>query len=438
MQPEFPRWCLKPPSIRGGVIGTVERNGFLFESGPQSFLGTPPTLDLIRELKLEAELIEADPNAPRYVYVKGRLQAIPMSPIALFTSVLAERRIAVSRADRAAAPDSSLSRTKNRWRTSCAENSGMKFSNISWRRLCRASMPAIPETLSLRAAFPSLDEWEREYGSVLRGAMNSRKQQPGARPGLCTFRGGLRTLLQALESDLADGLVEGARVEAIERAEPIPDLPCDSPRASQHESIAVRAIVMAAPAYIAGNLLAGISQRAADGLRGVIYAPVAVIAAGYKQSTNWEQTRRVRRADSAQGWTAYAGHGVEFFAVSGPRAGWFRDRDKFRRWRHRYRNCIARAERDSGARRGRARRVCWRSAGRPSRERSGAIRRRCLNIILGTRTYWRMCAGLWRTCRGFIWREITSADLPLGIASSRAIGLRKVFAGFLQGAVAST
>ena len=25
-----------------------------------------------------------------------------------------------------------------------------------------------PEKLSLKAAFPSLDEWEREYGSVLR------------------------------------------------------------------------------------------------------------------------------------------------------------------------------------------------------------------------------------------------------------------------------
>ncbi len=41
----------------GGVIGTVERNGFLFEAGPQSFLGTPPVLELIRELKLEGELV---------------------------------------------------------------------------------------------------------------------------------------------------------------------------------------------------------------------------------------------------------------------------------------------------------------------------------------------------------------------------------------------
>ena len=90
---------LESERARGGVIGTVERNGFLFEAGPQSFLGTAPVLELIRELKLEGELMQADPNAPRYVYVKGRLQAVPMSPVALFTSSLLSVRIALSRVD---------------------------------------------------------------------------------------------------------------------------------------------------------------------------------------------------------------------------------------------------------------------------------------------------------------------------------------------------
>ena len=38
-----------------------------------------------------------------------------------------------------------------------------------------------PEKLSLKAAFPTLDEWEREYGSVLRGAMKSRPPRNSAR-----------------------------------------------------------------------------------------------------------------------------------------------------------------------------------------------------------------------------------------------------------------
>ena len=83
-----PAVVLEAEGRGGGVIGTVERHGFLFESGPQNFLGTPPVLALIRELKLEGELVQADPNAPRYVYVKGRLQDVPMSPTALLTSSL--------------------------------------------------------------------------------------------------------------------------------------------------------------------------------------------------------------------------------------------------------------------------------------------------------------------------------------------------------------
>ena len=50
----------------GGLIGTVEKDGFLFESGPQSFQGTEALLDLIRELGIEGELCKADPRAPRF------------------------------------------------------------------------------------------------------------------------------------------------------------------------------------------------------------------------------------------------------------------------------------------------------------------------------------------------------------------------------------
>ena len=265
----------------GGVIGTVERNGFLFEAGPQSFLGTAPALDLIRELQLEDELIQADPKAPRYVYVRGRLQEVPMSPVALFTTSL------LSVGSRYRVLTEPLRRTKPaQHEESVADFVRRKFGHEILEYLVAPFVSGVyagdPETLSLRAAFPSLDEWERDYGSVLRGAMNSRKQQPGPRPGLCTFRGGLGRLLQALESSLGNGLVKGARVDTIDKSDS-PGFTVRFTEGKHHESIPVRAVVMATPAYISGRLLAGLSRRAADGLHGVIYAPVAVIAAGYKR-----------------------------------------------------------------------------------------------------------------------------------------------------------
>ena len=48
----------------GGVIETENTEGFLFESGPQSFQGSEQLLKLIRELGLESELQFADSRAP--------------------------------------------------------------------------------------------------------------------------------------------------------------------------------------------------------------------------------------------------------------------------------------------------------------------------------------------------------------------------------------
>ncbi|HET7840744.1 MAG TPA: protoporphyrinogen oxidase, partial [Terriglobia bacterium] len=72
----------------GGLIGTVESNGFLFDSGPQSFQGTETVLALIRDLGIESELCKADPRAPRFVLRRGQLRKIPMAPQGFLTSSL--------------------------------------------------------------------------------------------------------------------------------------------------------------------------------------------------------------------------------------------------------------------------------------------------------------------------------------------------------------
>jgi len=70
----------------GGLIGSVTTDGFVFESGPQSFQLTDTLAALVRELKLESALQTADSKAPRYVLKHGQLEQIPMSPQAMLTS----------------------------------------------------------------------------------------------------------------------------------------------------------------------------------------------------------------------------------------------------------------------------------------------------------------------------------------------------------------
>ncbi len=168
-----PVTLLEASSRAGGVVATVEKDGFLFERGPQSFQGTDAMLGLIGELGIDEELQRADPKAPRFIYVRGKLQKVPMTPQALlassFLGVNSRFKIASEPFLRSKPPATD---------ESVADFVRRKFGHEILEYLVAPFVSGVyagdPEKLSLKAAFPTLEEWEREYGSVLRGAMKSR------------------------------------------------------------------------------------------------------------------------------------------------------------------------------------------------------------------------------------------------------------------------
>jgi protoporphyrinogen/coproporphyrinogen III oxidase len=265
----------------GGLIGTVEKDGFLFESGPQSFQGTDTLIDLIRQLGIEGDLCVADPKAPRFVLRHGKLQKIPMSPQALITSSL------LGVGSRWKVASEPLRRTKPpSEEESVASFVRRKFGHEILEYLVSPFVSGIyagdPEQLSLKAAFPSLEEWEREYGSVIRGAMKSRpttgKPKP---PSLCSFKCGVGALSQAITKNLGDSLRTGARVNSISRDSAGARYEIQLDRQARAETIRVRGVVVATPAYTASHLVNSISSGLARTLSGIAYAGVAVVAAGY-------------------------------------------------------------------------------------------------------------------------------------------------------------
>ncbi|HKN61972.1 MAG TPA: protoporphyrinogen oxidase [Candidatus Acidoferrales bacterium] len=267
----------------GGLIGTVKKDGFLFESGPQSFQGTDPLLNLIRELGIEGELQQADPRASRYILRGGRLQRVPMSPQGLLASSLLNpksRWKIASEPFRRTAPPSK--------EESVADFVRRKFGHEILEYLVAPFVSGVyagdPEKLSLRAAFPTLEEWERQYGSVVRGAMKSRpaKGERKGPPPLYSFRNGLATLMQALRQNLGEALHEGAAVNGISRtAASDNEYEVRFTRSSVAETIPASGVVIATPAYTASHLVMAMSSSMSQALSGIAYAPVAVVAAGY-------------------------------------------------------------------------------------------------------------------------------------------------------------
>jgi len=263
----------------GGLMGTVEKNGFLFETGPQSFQSTSLLTQLISELKLEGELVQADQRSPRYILRHGRMREIAMSPQALlagsFLSPGSRWKIA-SEAFRRTRPPSEEESLANFVRR--------KFGHEILEYLVSPFVSGVyagdPEKLSLRAAFPTLEEWEREYGSVIRGAMKSRKKNGGNKPpALCSFKHGMATLPNTLAIALGDDVKQGIPVASVTRVGSCKgyELRFDT----EAGSIRAAAVVVAAPSYVAAHILRPTSEPVADMLSGIAYASVVVYGAGY-------------------------------------------------------------------------------------------------------------------------------------------------------------
>lgn len=268
----------------GGVIDSVEEEGFLFELGPQSFLSTDALLEVIASAGLDAELLRANPRASRFVLVNGRLERVPMSPAGLLTTTLLswppKWRLASEPFKRSTPPEAD---------ESVGDFVRRKFGAELLEHLAGPFVSGVyagdPEKLSLRSAFPSVHEWEQGYGSVLRGAMKARPRGQKVRSALCSFSRGVAALVRALAERLGDSVRCGARVTAVRRskAEGKEQFELEVSGEGAAQVLTASAVVVATETPAAGQLLANLSPEFPLSLEQIKYAPVAVVATGYRR-----------------------------------------------------------------------------------------------------------------------------------------------------------
>jgi protoporphyrinogen/coproporphyrinogen III oxidase len=333
-----PVLLLERGSRFGGVIGRIEKDGFDFDVGPQSFSATPPLAKLIDELGLAGQVLRADPRAPRYILLHGRLVRAPLCPAEFFATPLigwrTKLRILGEPLTRTHPPpgDESIASFVRR-----------KFGGDLLTNLVAPFVSGVyagdPEKLSLASAFPRLRQIEEQHGSIIRGALMSRRKRGGndastqrnrsgakssgeasaaggagaggARPSLCNFKRGIAALPEALADKLGAAAVCGAQiaelrtvVRAVVRGEVdaivrggarrtggVAQEPDTVDAGNFHvayeasgvtHALDVSAIVVATPTSEAGELLAGVEPRFASLLGQIEYASVAQVCMGYR------------------------------------------------------------------------------------------------------------------------------------------------------------
>jgi oxygen-dependent protoporphyrinogen oxidase len=305
----IPCLVLEAQERAGGLIATVRRNGFLFETGPQCPRFPPLVWQLVRDLNLETEFVAGDAGAKRYILRAGRLHPAPFSPAGLIGTRLvglgSKLRILTEVFRSSQPPPSEESLTDFVQR-----KFGAEVLDYLVDPFISTVFLGDAHKMGMESALPALVEWERNQGSLVRGAIRARNskrrthekdsspQRAGtnskhdklhvtdALPSLGSFRSGMAALPEGLAAGLHEEIRYGvaiARVEQIRNGNGVAKGFWQI-GLSNGEKITAEQLILAVPAYVAAQLLANAAPALAISLQAIEYAPVCAVASAYDRS----------------------------------------------------------------------------------------------------------------------------------------------------------
>lgn len=274
----------------GGAIRTHRKGGWLVEAGPNSVqYGAPELKQLIADLGLEGDLQRANPAAKkRFIVRNGWLMPVPMGPGDFFKTPLfgARTKFAIF----------SELFMRPRVRNTDVSLAELVRSHYTQELVDYAVNPLIagiyagdPEKLSVKNAFPSLWEAERQKGSLPRGMMaaSKAKRAPGTAkkkgpPPIVSFRLGLQQLADTLVAKLPPGTVElETAVETIIPGRPHRLVCSGGPEKCGGE---FDFVVLAIPAPALAQITFGtLAERPLASLDTIVHPPVSSLFLGYKR-----------------------------------------------------------------------------------------------------------------------------------------------------------
>lgn len=255
-------------SRAGGVLETTHAGDCLVEGGPDSYLAQKPwATALIQELGMAGDLIGSnDGRRKTFIVRNGRLVPMPdgllmMIPTRLFpmigTPLLSWRaKLRMGRElfrpapRRARDTDVSVARFLR-------DHYDQEVVDYLAEPLLAGVYGGDPERLSAASVLGRFVDLEREYGSLTRGVLASRRKHAGRRPGnsapgsiFRTLRNGLGSLVGRLVQSIGpENLHLGESVERLERTN-------EGFRLHLAGSIFdASRVILAIPAYGASNLL---------------------------------------------------------------------------------------------------------------------------------------------------------------------------------------
>ncbi|KAL8527111.1 hypothetical protein ACS0TY_005109 [Phlomoides rotata] len=279
----------------GGNITTVERDGYLWEEGPNSFQPSDAMLTMAVDSGLKDDLVLGDPDAPRFVFWNGKLRPVPSKltdlPFFDLMSIPGKLRAGFGAIGLRPPPPGHEESVEEFVR----RNLGDEVFERLIEPFCSGVYAGDPSKLSMKAAFGKVWKLEKNGGSIIGGtfkAIQEKSNSPKAPrdPRLPTpkgqtvgsFKKGLATLPNAISSSLGNKVKLSWRLTSITTLDNGGySLTYETP--SGTVSLQSRSVVMTIPSYAASTILHPLSAVAADALEKFYYPPVAAVTVSYPE-----------------------------------------------------------------------------------------------------------------------------------------------------------
>jgi len=261
---------LEESTVPGGVARTIRRGGYSLEPAVGTMLLPHPHLSSLLA-RIGTDVVPTEPAAAiRYVYTRGRLIALPVSPKALLAplvSLPAKLRAAAEPLVRTSAQSGDESLDAFLRRRLGNGLGGM----LAWLA-ASGVFAGDPKHLSARAAFPTLAALEDDTGSIVRGGLRRfRNRSPGAtRPTSHVPVDGMTGLADTLGGELGERFRGGFAVASVHRDES--GWLVEGPETIRAAHVVVASRPRAAAALIGGGL--------GEVLERAVSAPAVVVGLG--------------------------------------------------------------------------------------------------------------------------------------------------------------
>ncbi len=191
----------------GGVIETIQEDGFIFEKGPNTgIIGSPELVELFDDLSNKITVEIADDTAKyRWIWKGGQWNALPSGLISaistpLFSLMDKFRILGEPFRKPGSNPDESVAALVKR-------RLGESFLNYAVDPFIGGIYAGNPNVLVTRYALPKLYNLEQNYGSFIRGAIKKRKEpksdiEKRVSREVFSVKGGLHQLIDALSQSI--------------------------------------------------------------------------------------------------------------------------------------------------------------------------------------------------------------------------------------------